>query len=120
MRHALDLFSWDGKVTRRQYLAAGSALFIVKYLIDAGVSWAFDQPWNPLMYLSPRVSPLFHPKEAPLYWVTLFAVAVPFLVAGISLSARRLRDMGARPLFCGFFLFPFLHFVFFLVLAIAP
>jgi uncharacterized membrane protein YhaH (DUF805 family) len=120
MKHPLDVFSWDGKVTRRQYLAAGSVLFAIKYVVDASVSWGFHQEWSPLMYLSPRVSPLFRIREEPAYWLALLAVALPFLAAGLSLSARRLRDMGVKPFWCGLFLFPFLHFAFFLVLAVAP
>jgi hypothetical protein len=34
MRHALDLFRWEGRITRRAYLLAGLLLFAIKYPID--------------------------------------------------------------------------------------
>ncbi|MBI3726098.1 DUF805 domain-containing protein [bacterium] len=120
MKHALDLWSWEGRVTRKQYLAAGFVLFVIKYAMDAGVSLAFEKRWTPLMYLSPEQSPLLRPGEAPGYWIALLFVALPFIAAGVSLSARRLRDMGVNPFWCGLFFLPFLHWVFFLVLTIAP
>ena len=60
MRHALDLFRFDGRVTRKQYVAAGASLFALKYPGDHLISHAFGHAWNPLMYVSPRVSPLMH------------------------------------------------------------
>jgi uncharacterized membrane protein YhaH (DUF805 family) len=116
----LGLWSFQGRVGRAEYVAAGVALFAVKYSIDFLVATKFNQAWSPLVYLSPRVSPLttVDPREA--YWLWLLACALPFIAAGMALSARRLRDMGFSPLWAGLFLVPFLHFVFFLVLAVAP
>ncbi len=120
MKHALDLWSWQGRVTRLQYLIAGACLFAAKYPLDLLVSVKFHHEWNPLMYVSPKVSPLLHAGTSPAYWLTLFAVALPFVAAGVSLSARRLRDMGVHPFWAGLFFLPFFHFAFFLVLAAAP
>ncbi|HJZ84738.1 MAG TPA: DUF805 domain-containing protein [Polyangia bacterium] len=120
MRHALDLFSLQGRVTRRHYIAAGIVLFTIKYWLDFAVAHAFGRPWSLLYYLSPRISPLLVDRPSDPYWLTLLAVALPFIWAGVSLSARRLRDMGLNPLWAGLFLLPFLHFAFFLVLAVAP
>jgi hypothetical protein len=91
MRHALDLFRFEGRVTRRQYLAAGAALFAIKYSVDHLISHAFHHPWNPLMYLSPRVSPLLRFSDDKVYWIALLVWALPFMWAGVSLTARRLR-----------------------------
>lgn len=120
MRHALDLFRFEGRVTRRQYVAAGVVLFAIKYAIDHLVSFAFGHPWNPLMYISPRLSPLYHFAADARYWVTLTLVALPFLWMGLSLTARRLRDVGVSPFWAGLFLAPFVHFVLFAALAFAP
>jgi len=103
-----------------QYLIAGVCLFAAKYPLDLLVSVKFGHEWNPLMYVSPKVSPLLQPGVSPLYWIVLFAVAIPFVAAGVSLSARRLRDMGVHPFWAGLFFLPFLHFAFFAVLAAAP
>ena len=120
MKHALDLWSFQGSVRRRAFLAAGLGLFAAKYPLDLLVSRAFHHAWSPLMYLSPRVSPLLRPGDDATYWLVLLAVALPFIAAGLSLSARRLRDMGLHPFWAGLFFLPFLHFVFFLALVIAP
>ncbi len=119
MRHALDLFSWQGRVSRKGYLLAGILLFAIKYPLDFAVSMAFKQPWNPLMYLSPRVSPFG--REVPAgYMVALLALAAPFIYMGLSLTVRRLRDMGVSPFWAGLFFLPFLHFAFFAVLVFTP
>lgn len=107
-------------VGRGAFVAWGLALFVLKCVLDWQVSSAFGETWTPLIYFSPRVSPLFHPNESPRYWLALLAVALPFLVAGVRLCAGRLADMGVRPLWCGLFLAPFVHWAFFLVLAFAP
>jgi uncharacterized membrane protein YhaH (DUF805 family) len=119
MRHALDLFSWNGQVSRRAYVLAGLLLLILKYPLDLMISRAFGMPWNPLMYVAPRVSPLWR-TDLHTYWTALLLVALPFIWAGLSLSARRLRDMGGHPFWAGLFFLPFLHWAFFLVLAVAP
>ena len=120
MKPALQLWSWEGVVSRRAYLVAGLVLFAVKYPLDWLVSLSFDRPWNVLMYLSPRVSPLLKLADHPAYWMALVAVALPFVAAGTALSARRLRDMGVHPFWAGLFFLPFLNLAFFLVLAAAP
>jgi hypothetical protein len=66
-------------VSRRAYLLSGLLLFAFKYPLDLLVSIGFRHEWNPLMYLSPRVSPLLQPGIAPGYWVALLAVALPFV-----------------------------------------
>lgn len=120
MRHALDLFSFEGKVTRRQYLAAGVILLALKYAIDLAISHVFNEPWNPLMYVSPRVSPLLRSDVSRSYLITLLAAALPFMWMGVSLTVRRLREAGLSSFWAGLFFLPFLHFAFFLGLAIVP
>jgi hypothetical protein len=120
MRHALDLWSWEGQVKRRQYGVAGLVLFIIKYGLDLMVSHRFRQPWSPLMYVSPRVSPFGVWATQPEYVAFLLAVALPFIAAGVSLSVRRLRDMGVHPFWAGLFFLPYLHFAFFAVLLAVP
>src|SRR5579862_3055454 len=118
MRNALDLFSFQGRVSRRGYLIAGLFLFAIKYAGDLAISRVYGQPWNPLMYVSPRVSPLFHANGPYLFG--LFAWSLPFLWMGLSLTTRRLRDIGVHPFYAGFFFLPFLHIALFAALVIAP
>jgi uncharacterized membrane protein YhaH (DUF805 family) len=120
MRHALDLFSFEGKVSRRQYLAAGVILLALKYGLDLAISSTFGEPWNPLMYVSPRVSPILRSDVKQSYLIALLVAALPFMWMGVSLTVRRLRDAGLSPFWAGLFFLPFLHFAFFLGLAFVP
>jgi uncharacterized membrane protein YhaH (DUF805 family) len=120
VKHALDLFSWEGRVGRKAYFVTGVVLFAIKYAIDLGVSLLFGRHWNPLMYVSLRVSPFTNDASNAGYLVALALVALPFLWIAISLSARRLRDMGVHPFWAGLQLLPFLNFAFMLVLAVCP
>jgi hypothetical protein len=120
MKSWFDLWSWEGKVTRRQYLFAGLALTGFKYPLDSLVSALFDRRWSPLSYFTLRVSPLFSNDVPHEYWIVLGAVSLPFFAAGLSLSARRLRDMGVHPFWSGLLLLPLLHWVFILALAVCP
>src|SRR6516164_5640505 len=120
MKNAFDLFSFHGRVSRRGYLIAGLFLFAIKYAGDLAISRLNDQPWNPLMYVSPRVSPLFHLGEHPRYLIELLAWSLPFIWMGLSLTVRRLRDIGVHPFYAGFFFLPFLHIALFAALVIAP
>ncbi len=121
MKHALDLFSFEGRVGRGRYVLAGAILFAIKYVLDTLVSHAFGQEWSVFMYVSPRVGPTLHPDAAPRGWLlTLLAVSLPFIAAGVSLTARRLRDIGAHPFWAGLFFFPYVHFALFTTLAVAP
>jgi uncharacterized membrane protein YhaH (DUF805 family) len=116
----LGRLAFEGRIGRRAFVAAGGALLGLKLLVDAAISAGFGEPWTPLIYLSPRVSPLLHPREAPVYWLVLAVAALPFIVLGLRLCAARLRDVGVNPLWCGVFFAPFIHYVFFVVLAAVP
>ena len=113
-------WSWSGRIPRRVYLANGALLFAVKFVLDWGISRLFGYPWNPMMYLSYARNPLLQGGFTPGYLIALSAAALPFVAAGICLSARRLRDIGAHPFWSGLFFLPFLHLVFFLFLSVSP
>src|SRR5437773_209461 len=63
MRHALDLWSLRGGVSRIQYFLAGLTLFVVKCGLDMGISHRFGRPWSSLVYLSPRSAPTGHDRR---------------------------------------------------------
>ncbi len=121
MKHAADLFGFEGRVRRTQYVVAGILLFFAKYAIDLAIAMRWKQPWTVLAYVSPRLNPVWSGAEPKVGFVAmLFLFAIPFAWMGVSLSVRRLRDMGVHPFWSGLFFLPFLHFAFFFVLAIAP
>lgn len=53
-------------------------------------------------------------------YLTLWAIAIPFFWAGISLTLRRLRDAGHRPRWVFLFFFPIANLLLFLYLSLAP
>jgi uncharacterized membrane protein YhaH (DUF805 family) len=113
------LFS-SQSISRREYLLAGLLLFAIKYPLDALVASSFDQPWGPFSYLSPRVSPLLKIQEHAYMWLSLMGVALPFLIVGVLLTLRRLRNAGMHPAWALAFFLPFLNIPFFLLLAFTP
>jgi uncharacterized membrane protein YhaH (DUF805 family) len=119
LKGPFDLFRLDGRIRRGELLVLGAILGLVKYGIDVAIAQAFGEPWNPLMYLSPRVSPLV--TGADRRFVAALAVsALPFVWMGVSLCARRLRDAGLSPFWAGVFFAPFVRYAFFLALAFLP
>lgn len=119
LRGPFDLFRLDGRVRRREFLAIGVVFFIVKYGLDVAISQLFGRPFNPLMYLSPRVSP-FLTDDNPRYIAALALNALPFMWCGISLTVRRVRDAGLSPFWAGVFFAPFVRYAFFAALLFVP
>jgi uncharacterized membrane protein YhaH (DUF805 family) len=105
---------------RVRYVAAGVALFVVKIGIDLLVARAFSRPYSVLYYISPADAPLFRPEENPTYWLTLWAVALPFIGIGLLLTVRRLRDAGLTPWLALLFFAPFANIMFFGFCALVP
>ena len=116
----MNFWSFEGKISRVRYVIAGVLLLAIKYGLDLAISMRFGRDWSPLMYLSPRLNPLWSAHDLPrAYVIALFATAAPFAWAGVALSAKRLRDMGVHPFWAGLFFLPFLHWAFFAVLSVA-
>ena len=93
----LDLWNWRGTVGRGKYLAVGVILFGVKHLLDRIVATSvFGQPWGLFNYWVPvdSVEITSIPLGQLRFYSTLVAVALPFIWIGVSLTLRRLRDIG--------------------------
>ena len=115
-----DLYSWKGKVDRRTFLTWGLLLFFVKFQINKYLLFSKGHRPSPFsldiveLLPSSNISQLSEPA-------TLTAlVALPFLWAGIVLCIRRLRDIGAPLVLALLFFFPFINYLFFLILAALP
>lgn len=107
-------------LARGPYVLLGVALFAVKTLLDWRVSLYFHRPFSPLFYVSPIDAPLFRPDDDRAYWITLWAVALPFLGVGVFLTLRRLRDAMLSPWLTALFFVPFANLLFFVAAAVAP
>lgn len=116
-----DLVSFQGSVSRIRILVWGILLATIKYPLDYAVAvYGFDYPWSPLTYFSVRRGPLLHAADLPQLWLSLLAVAAPFLWAGVALTVKRLRDSGISPMWSLFFFAPYINYLFFLVLCTLP
>lgn len=101
MKGVLELwFGLTREVDRKAYALSGFSLILVKYVVEAGLTWGFAgailTPWN---FLNPvftiRTEQLRSGPEW-LPWV-LFLWTLPFLWIAISMSVRRSADTGASP-----------------------
>jgi uncharacterized membrane protein YhaH (DUF805 family) len=114
--------TFEGRASRKQYM--GSALFLVaiKYLADFFIASHFGVPWKLTAYvLPPHDLTIFgiNGPHSTLYLI-LWAVAIPFFWAGVSLTLRRLRDAGQRLGWLFLFFLPIANFLLFLFLSLAP
>ena len=110
----------DKGLGRIPYVVAGLTALAAKVACDFLLARAFDRPYSPLYYVSPKDAPLFHPGEHPAYWISMWAVALPFIALGVVLTLRRLKDAGMPGWLVLFFFAPFVHFLFFAFCAVAP
>jgi uncharacterized membrane protein YhaH (DUF805 family) len=107
-------------LARLPYVALGVILFAFKTGLDYVVSERYGRVFSPLFYVSPMDAPLFRRADAPGYWLTLWAVAIPFIAVGCFLTLRRLRDAGLSPWYVALFFVPFANLLFFAVCTAAP
>lgn len=119
-----DFWTWRGRVGRTKYLVLGVSLFAAKHFIDRMIASAgFGLPWSLFNYWvvgedagAVTGVQLDHLK----FYATLVAVALPFIWVGVSLTLRRLRDIGWPLWLAVLFFVPFLNLLFFLVLSAVP
>ncbi|HVP42367.1 MAG TPA: DUF805 domain-containing protein [Terriglobales bacterium] len=117
------LFQWEGTVGRAEYLGYGLILFFTKYLIDSEVArQAFHRPWSILNYYAPAgaLSIVNLPRSEQRFFYTMLAIAIPFIWAGVLLTVKRLRDVGASPAWTILFFVPVVNLLFFLALSLLP
>jgi hypothetical protein len=110
-------------VTRGVYLVAGLGLVCVKHALDWTTAVLFGQPWSPLSYVV-LPAPILRLADAPgadrAFLIVLLALAVPFIVVGVRVTAARLRDAGLPVLLVVLFFVPLVNYVFFLLLCLLP
>ena len=111
---------FEKRIGRAGYLAAGLVLFGIKIAIDKAVAHAYSHPYSIKFYLSRTDSPLFHPAASPSYWIAMWAVALPFIAVGFTLTIRRLRDAGLSTWLALLFFVPFSNIMFFGFCALVP
>lgn len=113
------LLERSGPIGRLPFLAWGVALFALKIGLDYVVARAFGKAYTVLYYVSPMDAPLMHPGEQVGYWLTMWAVALPFIAVGVWLTLRRLKDARLPTWLVALFFVPFANLLFFLAVAAA-
>src|SRR4051812_11624572 len=121
------LQTWQGRVTRKEYLYVGVLFSIVKVFTDyATVTVLFGRHWSSIAYLTSRFSLLARPyvssfgPDARKELLVMALIAVPFMYIGLLYTVKRLRDAGAPTWIAVFFFVPFLKFLLIATLCLLP
>ena len=113
------LFCWEGRVTRRQYFAAGVLLMLLKYALDSTVARFFGREWHFWYYvLPPNQESLWRGHVS--FYAVLWAIAIPFFWVGFTLTLRRLRDARQAAKWSFLFFLPLANFALFAGLSLLP
>ena len=120
----MRFFLLMGTIGQLRYLAIGVGLFVVKYLLDTTVAYAFGRTWSPLSYLlwpnreSVTVASL--PPADREFGVVMLAVALPFIWIGLMLTIQRLRDARLPLYLAVLFFVPLVNLLLIFSLCLAP
>jgi uncharacterized membrane protein YhaH (DUF805 family) len=119
-----NLVRFEGTISPGRYFTVGCLLTLIKLTLDRQVaSMVFARPWSPLSYaITGEIGGLFSiDRSDQIFYATMLALALPFLVAGVVLTVRRLRDAGWPIWLAAFFFAPMpINLVFFVVLSLVP
>jgi len=110
----------NGKTGRARYALWGALLVAIKYNLDRFLAALFGHSWSPFNYLNDRHGDLVHARFDWDFLLAMVAVSLPFVWAGVCLTARRLRDVGWPIGLVALFFVPAVNYLFFLVLALTP
>ena len=119
----VDLWRWDGRVSRKTYAIVGVAGFAIKHFIDHFIAAGFFHAYGFFNYWAPlgRGAHLASlTADEGKFLATMLLVAMPFLWVGLAMTVQRLRDAGQPVWLVVFFFFPILNLLFFLLLYFLP
>lgn len=114
---------WHGHTDRRNYAFSGLALFFIKFNLDRLIAgFVFSKEWLPWAYLLPGYNSrsIWSWPEDRWFALTLAASSLPFILAGLLLTRRRLVDAGWPAALALLFFVPFVNVVFFVTLCLLP
>jgi uncharacterized membrane protein YhaH (DUF805 family) len=118
-----SLWRWDGKVTRRMYAMVGASALAIKFNLDRVIADYFGFHWNIWNYLDPlEHSGSFLSLSAPekFFLAILLVTALPFIWIGITMTMKRLRDVGQPLALTLLFFAPVVNLLFFALLCLMP
>ena len=113
----------SGRIGPAAFFAIGVTLFVVKFALDRTVATlGFGRGWSVMNYLIPNEAyalPALPPAERTFY-LTMLAVALPFVWIGLHVTLRRLRDAALPRWLVGLFFIPAVNMLFFAALSVFP
>jgi len=112
-----------GRIGPVEFLGIGVSLFALKYLLDRTIATiGFGRGWSVLNYLIPNEAYALPalPREERTFYLTMVAVALPFVGVGIIVTLRRLRDARLPRWLVGLFFVPAANLLFFAALSVVP
>jgi uncharacterized membrane protein YhaH (DUF805 family) len=120
----VDLWRWEGKVSRRTYGLVGIIAFIIKNNLDRIVGQRYLGTQTMLLnYWAPLGTAARLTQLSPVevrYLETLLAIALPFVWLGTAMTVKRLRDAGQPVWLVILFFAPFVNLFFFVALCFLP
>src|SRR5579872_2905357 len=108
------------EVGRAKFLFTGVLLALLKYNLDRiaayrhGMTWDFFSYWH----TDPTYGTLKQIQAAPAWAVEFGLIALPFIVVGVFLTARRLQNAGLSAGWLLLFFIPVVNVFFFAVLSL--
>ena len=126
MMPATMLKRWgiQGVTSPGRYFATGVLLATVKLALDHLLAaQVFGRPWSLADYAFPgQIGGILSlDRDDQVFYLSMLALSLPFLIIGLVLTVRRLRDVGWPLWIAAMFFAPApLNIVFFLVLAMTP
>jgi hypothetical protein len=118
-------------ITRKRYFLTGALLFAVKTNLDKFLAMVlFGKPWESYLkalqhyyFLGDTFSSyrlLSGNYEDAAFHLTLLSVSLPFMLAGLTLTWKRLHCLNLHPWTLVLFFVPYLQILFFILLSILP
>ena len=117
--HFSDLWTWQGSIKRGAYLVWGA----VKYNIDRLLVWNWSsRRWSLLDYtkVGEYLWPKFPSFQNTGEFAVMLALSLPFMIAGVLLTLKRLRSATLPPWLVLLFFIPIVKIIFFLLLCVLP
>src|SRR5688500_10953481 len=105
------------------FFAIGVSLFALKFALDRTVATlGFGRGWSVLNYLIPNETYTLPslPRGERTFYLTMVAVALPFVWIGIVVTLRRLRDAELPRSLVALFFVPAINLLFFAALSVVP
>jgi uncharacterized membrane protein YhaH (DUF805 family) len=121
--HYSDLWRSKGEIDGPAYAILGLFLFLIKSQVDRFVAYRlFHQAWSLWNYIVPVDVSAITTIRADLrpFYLTLVAIAIPFVYSGIVLTLRRLRAARMPLWLIVLFFVPVINLFFFVLLSLVP